>query len=337
MSSLTALENEIRLIISRNIIFPEDQLKIINMIKNGHITCNSGNFSLQMIEDRNLIFPQDVITLRNLIHTINSGDENFKCLMELFIASTKRDIENNHNHDIIEIDNNKYYKDPITYSEDNQIDGINIKLKKRPEYKKIYQDGLFLDQSEVLLNQLCSIASFRNKNSNDYALRIYFDSESLKILDKTKIRTSEIDLPTETNSKDDYDVLRNKLDRKVTKCGNEYLDKWNELFLNNTIADITYNILNVLKDKPYIEIAKIETNGKSVDIPKLIEKHVENDNRVINKTAKDVEKGTVVDSFLGFLRNMVGGASEIDHKEYSNMKSKYKYEKSKKIHQLLKN
>jgi hypothetical protein len=334
MPSIEEIKRDLMVIVSRNIIFPEDQLRILHLIKDGHLVCNSGNFSLKMIEDRNLIFPQDVMTLRNLVHTINSGDGNFKCLLEMFIAAFQNGA--GHNPEVIEKDGVKYYKDPVTYTETDTVDGVTFHVKKRPEYKNIYQEELFLDQSGTLLSQLCRIASFRSNVSTDYGLRVYFNAEMLKVTPVKQIRTTAAEVPKETESKDEYDILTNKINIKITKCGNEYLDQWNALFERNSTAEIAYSLLNVLKDKPHIEIVKIDAKGRENELPTLIEAHVKDDSRIINKTKKDVEKETVVDSFLGFLRNMVGGGNlQIDHREYTEMKNRYKYEKAKLIHQLL--
>ena len=335
MQTLEKTEHDLRLIMSRNIIFPEDQIKIMNLIKNEQLVCDHGSFSLKTIEDRNLIFPQDVTTLRQLVQTINTCDDSFKTLMELFIASAKKDATDGHKHEVIEKNGNKYYKDPVDYTDTKVINGTTIKLKSRPGYKKIYQDELFLDQSGTLLNQLCGVASFKTRNSDEYGMRLYFDSELLKLTTPIKrVITSKAEIPEETKSKDEYEVLMNQLQRKVTKCGNEYLDQWNSLFENSGSADMAYNLLNILKDKPWIEVVSIETDGKQVDIPKIIEEHVKDDVRIINKT-KPVE-GTALDSIIGFFRNMVGGGdSQTDHQEYTNMKNRYKHEKASIIHQLL--
>jgi len=335
MPSIEETKRDLMMIVSRNIIFPEDQLRILHLIKDGHLVCNSGNFSLKMIEDRNLIFPQDVMTLRNLVQTINSGDGNFKCLLELLTAAFQNGA--GYKPELIEKDGDKYYKDPVIYTESTIVDGVTFQIKKRPEYKKIYQEHLFLNESDALLGQLCTIASFRSDVSNDYGLRVYFNAESLKVTEPVKTVTTEAPtVPKETESKDEYDILTNKFNRKVTKCENEYINQWNNLIERNSIGEIAYSLLNVLNYKPYIEIVKIEARGRESDIPKLIEEHVKDDSRIINKTKKDIEKETVVDSFLGFLRNMVGGGnSEIDHQEYTEIKNKYKYEKAKKIHQLI--
>lgn len=336
MPSIEETKRDLMVIVSRNIIFPEDQLRILRLVKDGHLVCNSDNFSLRMIEDRNLIFPQDVMTLRNLVQTINSGDGSFKCLLEMLVAAFQDGAS--HKPEVVNKNSDKYYKDPVIYTETSTVDGVTFHVNRRHEYKKVYQEELYLTEPEALLGQLCTIASFRSNVSNDYGLRVYFNAESLKVSPPVKIaKTSAPDVPRETESKDEYDILTNKFNRKVTRCENEYIDQWNNLFERNSSAEIAYGLLNILKDKPHIEIVKIEAKGRENEVPQLIEQHVKDDNRVINKTKKDVEKESVVDSFLGFLKNMVGGGnSQIDHIEYTDIKNRYRYEKSKVIHQLLK-
>ena len=82
------LSDDLNMILNRNLIFPEDQLKLINLVKNGSLVKNrDGSISLGMIEERNLIFPDDVLKLRAFINTINKSEPELKTFLGLTISA----------------------------------------------------------------------------------------------------------------------------------------------------------------------------------------------------------------------------------------------------------
>jgi len=313
-------ERNIRLILSRDIIFPEDQLKIRNLIKDKSLVKgNDGTISLRVIEERNLIFPEDVATLRKIVRDINSGNNSFKSLMELLIAGagSKGDAPTQQS-------NINYFQDPITYNEtqefiDNNGDKYEVQMKKSDKSMIIPIDNFITMDGTELFQNLYTLSTFKSKHSDEYGVRIYISDDLFE-------KRGEVGDNAELN----------KMDKKIRKPASEYLQQWNDVFEDRSIGDLYYDLLNTLKDKKHIEIYKIVPKNKfnisESKMTNVISEHIQKDKRVIE--LKDNDQG-VISNFFGFISNMVGGGSEITPHQYINMKHHYKYKRDAILNELL--
>ena len=306
------VEEELRLILFRNIIFPDNLLKILSLIKDGQLTRDgNGRFSLVLINDKNLNLPRYVTSLRKLVHDINSCDDGFKTLMELLIAGAK---DTSHKHEIVD----GFHVDPVFYTGTETINGKTVKIK-RNGYKKIYQLKLEFDDSKKLLENLCTISLFKERHPKEYGLRVYFDSNALKTKKKTMVGSGITKEDIEKENK-----------RIRDECTSKYIEQWKEIFKLKDTGEIACDVLTVLNGKDYVEIVRGE------DVSSINGEHVKDDDRVINKTS-ETEGVFSEPGIFGYIKNMMKGGGRVvnDKEQYGDMKNKYMYEKDSIINQLL--
>lgn len=252
-------------ILNRNIFFSNNDKTIVYDILNG-LNINITEQELNLILNRNLIFPQDKELIRNehynnllyflmildlIYHTIQTKRQKPKLL------ETEQQILTEQKFPIKEIEqvpidptNDLFYDDPINYNSEEI--GKNYKIKIKPEVAtKIVSVTLVRDNrrnprfAEYYSGLLCEISNIKKVLGPEWGVRIYIDSNNLR----RSIITEHIDFG-----------------RMESNYGlNEWINFFRPENKNPEEGIFFYKLYKILNELDFVGVYKVQLNDEFID------------------------------------------------------------------------